>query len=638
MELREYIANAKDTLGFRSAEIIANDLKIEGFNDGNMKGLCPFHDEDTPSFAWYPEGNYFKCFGCGKVYDIVEHYMKFYKLSFSATCVEICKLASIQPPDIKQEKERQYRYPKYKAADNTQMVQKYLKSRGISAETMEHCQVDQDYNSNLVWKFFDENDVLRTVKIRNFIKPPEKQKEFYLPGATNDPILYNMNKIDVTKPLVITEGQVDALSVIEAGYSNCVSVPSGTENLRWIELCYDFLENFDQIIVWSDNDAPGVKMRKEASSRLGVWRTKFVDLPDVMFKDGKEFEVKDANDVLCRIGKEAVLDLIANATEVPLTGVADLADVDDFDIEKAPGLYTCLREIDKIIYKFIFGSLVVLTGVKGSGKSTFLNQAFVCEPLNQGHDVFVFSGELSGPVIRQWIETTMAGRESITMKNEFVRIIEPKARTAMKEWYRSRVWLYDDRNNNSAEAILDKAVTLIRRFGVKVIILDNLMTIDIGSNDNNLWQKQKEFAVKLANLAITYNVLIVLVAHPRKTGSEIRRIVADDVSGSNDIGNIAQYIVGVHRFSDKEKEGELNNKGEYKRGHEPIEFDVDVDIFKNRYTGKIGSASLYFDYPSYRFYRTPEELWKRYKWSKSLAPTPKNDPNKHGPAEAGWAE
>ena len=75
-------------------------------------------------------------------------------------------------------------------------------------------------------------------------------------------------------------------------------------------------------------------------------------------------------------------------------------------------------------------------------------------------------------------------------------------------------------------------------------------------------------------------------------------------------------VFGVHRYSDNERAGELNERGSYRRGKEPIKYESVVEVLKNRITGLVPKVELYFDYPSYRFYRTPEELWYRYKWDK----------------------
>jgi twinkle protein len=186
-----------------------------------------------------------------------------------------------------------------------------------------------------------------------------------------------------------------------------------------------------------------------------------------------------------------------------------------------------------------------------------------------------------------------------------------------------------DENTNDADKILEKAITVTRKYGVKVWILDNLMTIGLNANDTNIYQKQKDFIVKIVGLAKLYNVLIVLVSHPRKTASFQLELTADDVSGSSDITNLAAYLLSVHRFSESEKKGEKDSKGMYKKGKEPILQDVAVDVLKNRYVGKVSRALLYFNYSDYRFYSNPNELFRRYRWNKDTSPLPKIDPNKH---------
>jgi len=163
------------------------------------------------------------------------------------------------------------------------------------------------------------NDVLTTVKYRPARKINKSENKTWCQvGADSKSILFNMNRIDPTKPLVITEGEIDSLSVIESGYKNVTSVPFGAGNFQWIEENWDWLEQFEQIICWSDSDEPGIKMRKEVCSRLGNWRCKFVDIPkDMALPDGKIQFCKDANEVLYHFGKNKVLELIGNAQELP---------------------------------------------------------------------------------------------------------------------------------------------------------------------------------------------------------------------------------------------------------------------------------------------------------------------------------
>ena len=627
---KQLIFDAKNELGAKAALIIAEDLKLKEFDETNLKSLCCFHEEDTPSFSWNSKENCFHCFGCQKNYGIIDHYMSFYKMTFLDAVQKLFKETDTEfyfgEKGIQTHKN--YIYPIYDKNDSRKEVEDYLKLRKISKETLDYCDVQQDDGQNIVFNFYDSNDVLTLVKYRPAKRIEHGEtKTWCQVGTGHKPLLFNMNRIDTTKPLLINEGEIDCLASIESGYTNSVSIPLGAGNTKWIEENFEWLEQFDKIIVWSDNDDAGMKMRKEVCSRLGTWRTLYVDLPKTLEdKNGKEISVKDTNEVLFFFGKEKVIDFIENAQEFPIEGIIDLSSVEDFDLEAAPGLYTGLKGIDNIVYKFLLGSVLLVTGRRGSGKSSLINQLFICEPLNQGHDVFVYSGELSGAVVKSWIELSMAGREKVQMKDSFVHIIDSQARKEMREWYENRIWLYD-KSSNRADDILEKAVAVIRKYGVKIILIDNLMTIDIDADTQTLNQKQKEFIVRLNQMALLYGVLIVLITHPRKfqTGADLS---GDDISGASEMTNLAQYLMSVRRFGAKEKAGEKRFNGQGWKTP-PIDFDTEISILKNRYTGKLGRVNAYFDYFSYRFYSTPQELWKRYGWNKDRSPLPINDPNKH---------
>ena len=106
-------------------------------------------------------------------------------------------------------------------------------------------------------------------------------------------------------------------------------------------------------------------------------------------------------------------------------------------------------------------------------------------------------------------------------------------------------------------------------------------------------------------------------------------LMGDDISGASEMTNLAQYLVSIKRFSKKEKEGEKDGRGGYKNGKEPIEEDTEINVMKNRYSGRTNTIRCYFDYSSYRFYNTHGELFKRYKWNKDESPLPTKDVNEH---------
>lgn len=58
---------------------------------GLLKGLCPIHEEATPSFVIYPATNSFHCFGCGKGGDVITYLMAVKNLTFVEAIRELLK-------------------------------------------------------------------------------------------------------------------------------------------------------------------------------------------------------------------------------------------------------------------------------------------------------------------------------------------------------------------------------------------------------------------------------------------------------------------------------------------------------------------------------------------------------------------
>ena len=626
---KEKIDKAKELYGDRAMTDIVTYFGLEGsYNETSKSCSCPWHKDKTPSFIWNPKNNSAHCFSCGRNYGIIDLYLA-QGMSYLEAVEKLFKQVDIEYNfSNKDVQDFSYRYPKREHSDRAN-VEKYLGLRGINTKTLDYADVQSDIYGNVAFHYYNSNDILMTVKYRlgrKFNKEKDHNKCWSQKDSDFAPLLFNMNRIDPAKPLLVVEGEIDCLSVIEAGYSNVVSIPNGCANSQWIQYNWEWLEQFDKIILWFDSDEAGIKARNDILYRLGTWRTYYIEInPEDTTPNGAR--IKDANEVLYFKGKDRVLQYISKPLEIPVENVSDLSKAEDFDIEHAEGLYTGIKELDDQIYKLTFGTLNIITGKSGEGKSVFVNQVAICQAVQQGYDVFVFSGELPAPILRNWVETNMIGREYITMKDGHVRVFNPEQRKLMQNWYAGKVLVYDDDYNTTATALLNKMEELARKCGTKVFLIDNLMMIDLECNEESRLQAEKEFVNKLIFFAKKYNVLVFLVAHPRKTG-EIR-VTKEDIAGSGNIVNLAHMVFSVHRYTAKEKEGETNTRNQYIKGKEPIPEDSCVEVLKNRITGILPLVKLYFDYPSYRFYKKPSELWFRYGWNKDTSPIRTDDPNPH---------
>lgn len=306
------------------------------------------------------------------------------------------------------------------------------------------------------------------------------------------------NRISVT-------GNCDCAALIESGFHNAVSVPLGASNTHWISENWDWLEQFSSIIICSDNDDPGIKLQKEAVYRLGSWRTKVVDIPLIMTsKKGREVRVKDVNEVLYYCGKEAVINLIANAKDTPVPSVVDFSDVKEVDLSDIDGCSTEIEPIDKETMRLFYGSLTILSGTPGSGKTSFLCQ-LIAHSIDRERNVWLFSRELPDWMTKNWIEYILAGNRNITeyeAKNHAKYYkVNPDAKQKISEFYKDRLMIYRDEYPNTVEDIKTSMKDSVRKYGSKLCIIDNLMTVDLGADSNNINEKQTEFVNWLIQFA-----------------------------------------------------------------------------------------------------------------------------------------
>ena len=616
------IEQAKERIGDNAADIMADVLQIENYDRKNRKGLCCFHNEKTPSFIYDSKRQRFHCFSCQKSVDIVDSFMEGKHLTFNEAISKVFELAGMEVPmgEVGVKTEPSYKYPTEIKCDDKSQVYEYWTKRKISQATIDYCDVRQDEHGNTVFNYYDTNDVLCLVKYRPSRKIDKSKgdlKAWCQKGADTMPLLWNMNRINTTQPLLIVEGEGDCMSAIEAGYLNTVSVCFGAGNYTWIEKNFDWLEQFDTIIICSDNDEAGEKMRKECVYRLGSWRCKVVNVPKYVERDGKKIRIKDLNEVLYYMGKDKVMEVITQASDMPVESVVDYSDISSVDLDAIDGIKTGFKDIDRRLMKIFFGTFNILTGVNGSGKSSFLSQ-LVCQTVEQGHSVWYYSGELPNFQCRGWLDYIFAGQRNIIQKNvgdtDFWKVTN-EARKAMNDAYKEKMFIYKDGKSHKVPDLLESMIECIRKFGVKLIVVDNLTSVNLECNENNKYNKQEEFVVQLIDLAKKYNVAVILVVHPHKIET-MRRLTKMDVQGISAIIDLAHRIISLYRVTDEDKKGipKKNGDGWYKP---PIKSDVMVDILKDRMLGFEGSnVGLFYDRPSRRFFTSEFDLDYQYSWDK----------------------
>ena len=614
---REAILQAKEKLGDRNAQIIVEELGITDFDEKNMKCCCPFHQEDHASFIYNKKAFNFRCFGsCGRSYDILDVFM--YKgATYAEACKKLFELAEMPYSfgELGVKTKRHYRYPHEVPCTDKSKVYAYFEQRKISRETLDALDVRQDSEGNAVFNYYDTNDVLTMVKYKPSHKVQHGQAKCWCQqNSDTAPLLFNMNRINVNSPLLICEGEPDCLSAIEAGFKNAVSVPLGSSNLHWIDENLEWLDQFESIIICADNDDAGVKMQKECVPRLGSWRTKVVDIPAIPIGNTGRV-TKDLNEILYVCGKDKVLELILDAKDSPVPSVADLSDVEPTEYEDVDGVTTGLKAIDDELMRLFFGTLTIVSGQPGSGKSSLLTQ-LACNSLDNDIGTWLFSGELPNGVEKSWFNYIFAGPRNITdaisRRGNPYKKISTTTLAEINKTYKGRWHIYRDDYDNTLDKLIASMTDTVRKYGARCLILDNFMCIDTETSEEEL-RSQTDTIKKLIEFAKKYQVAVILVCHPRKMDAGTN-VGIYDIAGTSNIVNLAHRTIGLRRVTDAERE----NAAKYsEKRRQLLKYDVIVTVVKDRMFGRQNiDVGLYYDPASRRFFSDMDEYDRRFSWDK----------------------
>ena len=593
------MSNIKDVIEDIKNQIDAEQVKNKiaadkGLKLKNDKCLCFIHGEKNPSMSFNSKKKRFKCFSCGESYDIFTHYQEYYGLSFLEGVRSIIKDFSL---NIYLEENKSVRKANKKPTvfegDISFGVLEYINKRKISKAIIDKVKnVKCDGKGNIVFQYKNENGELVANKFRpaRKVKKEDKCPKMWFEKDTNINTLFNMENVNITKPLVICEGEFDCLSLIECGITNAVSIPSGVNGTNeWITTNYDFIEQFDEVVIWFDNDEPdekgkrpGLEGARETFNRLNNKSVKIVYLKDA----------NDINEVLFRFGKDKVLEELRNASTPMIDGVKKTSQIGRFNIHDVEKLKTGFLPVDKAIIGVPYGSLVVLTGRPGEGKSTVLNQICIGQSIKSNKKVFLFSGELMEETTKGWMFHTLANKSQLTVKkNEYgdeYAFLGSREEACMDEMLEDKIYIHTD-DNYMIDSIIDKMEILAKRYGAKIFAIDNLMVVE--EDDKDEFRTQTKIVKKLKAFAKKYKAIVYLVAHPRK-GNSSEELANEDVSGSGNIINLGDYVMSIRRVKDE------NGNDAY----------TSFKVSKNRYTGKLVSVKLKFDEQRRRFYTSDEKL------------------------------
>lgn len=359
---------------------------------------------------------------------------------------------SIGAAGFAKQKAKAWKLPDTHLSPPTETIYQYFEKRCISRETVDAFHLQSDDHGMIVFPFF-ENGVNVFEKFRRpwKPKPDEKKKEWRSPGTK--PVLFGMDLCSFAQPLVITEGEIDAMSLYEAGVANVVSVPSGCEDLSWIENCWDWLEKFRRIVLFGDNDEPGRRMVQQVAKRLDESRCAIVEDYPVWENRGRE--CKDANEILFALGPFALIEMVESARQVPIKGLIDLGTVTPYDPTTVPRIKTMIPALDATIGGLAEGSITIFTGDAGCGKLLADDTVVMTRKGWKAHGSLVVGDEVVGrngefvkvqhvfPKYYANMEVTLSNGERFKCHENHEWIVELHSSSGYKERIKTAKELYD---------------------------------------------------------------------------------------------------------------------------------------------------------------------------------------------------
>jgi twinkle protein len=417
-------------------------------------------------------------------------------------------------------------------------VVEWFSKRGISKDTLIYWKIGEslEYMPQVGKKQrcinfnYYKDDKIVNVKYRS------GDKNFKLVSGA-ELVFYGLNNLKLdTEACYIVEGEMDALSLYEAGIYSVCSVPNGaskgSQNLTYLDNCYEYFKDKKNIVLCTDNDDAGISLRNELARRLGYHRCKYVDF--------KSF--KDANEVLIADGPEKLRQLLKSAKNYPLEGVLNIDDIWDSVLnwsENGIKNYSIdLGESDNY-FKIELGQWSVVTGIPNSGKSDIIDQILINVAKKHGFRNAIFSPE-SWPyeshikrIANKYNSSNCTGAELNATKG------------FIKEYFN---WIKIDLANLTLKGILDNFKQLVLQKGVKICVIDPYNMLDhTAQKDFSYIGKQLS---QITQFCQQTNTHLFLIAHPRKIESEngiFKKPNLYSISGSADFFNKSYNGLVVYR-------------------------------------------------------------------------------------------
>lgn len=455
-----------------------------------------------------------------------------------------------------------------------------LTARGISKET---CQKAGYWIAKVdgvmyqVADYRDQNGNIVSQKVR------DKDKNFKTTGSHKSDALFGKHLWNGGKKIVVTEGEIDMLTVMEL--QDCkypvVSLGHGASAAK--KTCaanYEYFDQFEQIILMFDMDEAGRKAVEEAAQVLPAGKVRVAVLP-----------CKDANECHLNGHDREIMEQVWNAGPWIPDGVVSALSLrerirEHLSSEESVGLLFsgCTGINDKTLGAR-GGEVIMVTSGSGMGKSTFVRQQALQWGTAMGKKVGLAMLEESVEETAEdliGLHNRVRLRQSDSLKREIIE------NGKFDQWFdelfgNDSFHLYDSFAEAETDRLLAKLAYMRSGLGCDVIILDHISIVVSASGESDERKMIDNLMTKLKGFAKSTGVVLVIICHLKnpdkgKAHEEGRPVSITDLRGSGALRQLSDTIIALER----NQQGDMPNL-------------VLVRILKCRFTGDTGIAG-YMEY------------------------------------------
>lgn len=426
-----------------------------------------------------------------------------------------------------------------------------LTKRGITEETCKRYNYQTGYHHEKPVHICHIYDAERNL-IAQKVRYPDK--DFSVRGKLKNDVLIGMHLFTGGRRLIITEGEIDMLTVsqVQGNKYPVVSLPNGAQSARrTLAKCIEYLRLYEEVVLCFDGDEVGRDAAKKSAEALaGVVNVKIATLP-----------MKDPNEMLLAGQTKDLVSALWNAKAYKPEGLMSAADLLERVLarkEPEKGLPWWLDALTKETYGRRPGDVIFIGAGTGVGKTDFLTQ-------QMAYDTEVLKQKVTGFFLEQDAVETY---QRIMGKTHHKRFHVPDGSWTEDEYSTAARALAENNKFTLFDAFglsdwdsLKSRMAYQAELGHKIFYIDHLTALATGDNDKDEKAELERITAEMAEFAKQRQVILIVISHlttpdQGKSHEEGGRVTIRQFKGSRAIGYWAYFMIGLERNQQAEDDEE----------------------------------------------------------------------------------